>query len=477
MTSAQVTRAKALLAATVYENPYIPIEPTEKQALFLSLECEEALYGGAAGGGKTEAALMAAAQFLPVPGYHALIMRKTIPQLRQQGGLMERAASWWAGKGPEWNESKKTWTFRHPVGPPSTLTFGSMESDNDRFQYDGAEIDFIGLDELRHFNELPYVYMATRLRGKSAVPRRLRGFTNPGADWVRERYGIQRPCPENGNGRAMQAGPDGRMFVPAFLDENPHLLKNDPKYVEKLRKQDPVTRAQLESGDWWIQAGGNLFKFAGRNNVPADVGIRIVPAATFPPLEAFSAVMRFWDLAATEPTYDNPDPDWTRGQLWGYLSDGTYWLIDQLSAREGPDKVERLLSATAKSDLARIPDIGWVIEVEPGGEAKMWAQGIVARVIAPIIGHDACFLDKPSIDKVTRSLPFSGACSRGLVNIPLATWTDEYVRELSGFPNVKHDDQVDPGSATQTWLPFWASELRARARRASGELPEVVIPP
>jgi len=39
------------LAETVFENPYIPHDPTAKQAKLLVCEAREALFGGAAGGG------------------------------------------------------------------------------------------------------------------------------------------------------------------------------------------------------------------------------------------------------------------------------------------------------------------------------------------------------------------------------------------------------------------------------------------
>lgn len=72
-------------------NPYLVHRPTEKQGQFLRLRCLEAMYGGAAGGGKSDALLMAALEFVDQPGYAAILFRRTLADLSLPGGLIERA--------------------------------------------------------------------------------------------------------------------------------------------------------------------------------------------------------------------------------------------------------------------------------------------------------------------------------------------------------------------------------------------------
>ena len=119
------------------------------------LGCLEALYGGAAGGGKSDALLMAALQYVDVPGYAALLLRRTYADLALPGALMDRAAEWLSGTDAKWNGQEKSWSF--PSG--ATTTFGYMATDADKYRYQSAEFQFIGWDELTQFPSDPYLYM------------------------------------------------------------------------------------------------------------------------------------------------------------------------------------------------------------------------------------------------------------------------------------------------------------------------------
>ncbi len=224
----------------------MPQTPTPRQAEFLALDCLEALYGGAAGGGKSSALLMAAAQHVHVPGYAALLLRRTYADLALPGAIMDRSKEWWNGKA-QWNDKDKRWTF--PSG--ATITFGYLDTDRDRYRYQGAELQFIGFDELTQFPEQWYRYLLSRLRRLSGgtIPLRARAASNPGGvghDWVRRRF------VENG-------ALDERAFVPATLGDNPHL--DADSYRRSLEQLDPTTRRQLLDGSWIRDSGGLVYQY------------------------------------------------------------------------------------------------------------------------------------------------------------------------------------------------------------------------
>src|SRR5258707_1282009 len=110
--------------------PFCPLTPTPAQRLFLDCTTKEVFFGGAAGGGKSVALLMAAPKYARQPGYAALITRKALPRLELPGGLIPRAHDWfsrYAEQGVRWSAARRTWTFPVPSARPATLTFGFLK--------------------------------------------------------------------------------------------------------------------------------------------------------------------------------------------------------------------------------------------------------------------------------------------------------------------------------------------------------------
>ena len=227
--------------------------PTKRQALFLAFEGKESLYGGAAGGGKSSALLMTALQYANVPGYSALLLRRTYTDLSLPSALLDRSHAWLRGTQAKWKDTDKTWTF--PSG--AKLTFGYLENVGDHFRYQGSELQFIGFDEVTQFTEAQYTYLFSRLRRLAGVelPLRMRCASNPGGvghRWVKDRFDIADRIDQ-----PIHQPEHGRLFIPARLDDNQHIDRDE--YRESLSRLDPFTRAQLEAGDWSEYSGG-LFK-------------------------------------------------------------------------------------------------------------------------------------------------------------------------------------------------------------------------
>lgn len=236
-------------------NPWIPDaakprnNPRQRQFLLLT-DVNEVFYGGAAGGGKTYATLIAAAQFAHVPGYSALLLRENFGDLGQPGAWIPLSKSWWLNKGADWNASERRWTF--PSG--ATITFGYLERDDDVYQYDTASYQFIAIDELVQHTEWRYRFMFGRIRRPlvgpvSAVPLRMRAASNPGGkghSWVKKRF----IDPETRE--------PGAVFVPAKLDDNAGNMDTEAYRRDSLSKLDPLTRKQREDGDWNAVAGGRF---------------------------------------------------------------------------------------------------------------------------------------------------------------------------------------------------------------------------
>src|SRR5918996_994793 len=111
-----------------------PQVPTPKQALYLSLPHAEILFGGQAGPGKTSALLMAAMLYIDVPGYAAMLFRRTYQDLSLPGALIDRSQEWFRNTAAKWHETTKRWEF--PSG--ATLAFGYLDMENDKYRYQGS---------------------------------------------------------------------------------------------------------------------------------------------------------------------------------------------------------------------------------------------------------------------------------------------------------------------------------------------------
>lgn len=407
-------------------NKYIPIKPTAKQtAALLMGNIKEMLYGGAAGGGKSVFLLAAALQYVDMPGYSAALFRKTFSDLMLPGALIPMSKEWlqpYIATGEvHWNDKDKRYTFKESG---ATLTFGYLDAKGDELRYQGAEFQFVGMDECTHIDPVAYRYLFSRMRRtkglKGNIPLRFRAACNPGGkygDYYYERFFVDN-LDENGKPR--------RIFLQAGLADNPHL--DADAYREALAELDPITRAQLEEGNWEIRPKGDLFDKSW------------IMSVNYMDIPAHTRWVRFWDLAAIDPRYKrnkhSTDPDWSVGFKLGY-ADGLYYVGDILKVQKAPGDLEEIIYNTAVAD-------GYSCAIrmeEEGGSSGIANTERYARNI--LQGFNFAGV-KPVVSKIERARPVAAACQTGTVFISnrCRNLTDFYA-QLEAFPAGTHDDIID----------------------------------
>lgn len=462
----------------------IPHKASPRQLEFLALDCEEALYGGAAGGGKSDALLMDALRFVDVPGYSAAIFRRTKVEALMADAPLARARLWLepaiAAGLCRWDEESSTFEFQ-TSGAPALLHFGYLAREADQLRYQGAAWQFIGVDELTGWGVKNYLFLFSRIRTTSTlarpVPLRMRSTTNPGGPghaWVRDRFvagarhvltgsecmpdlkrrrekGTALPPPavyvSPPSSEALELAKEtgrpaqGAHFVPAFVQDNPALTgEHLAAYRANLRRLDPVRRAQLEWGDWEAVGGGQFFQasaFELVEGLPANI----------------RSWCRSWDLAATEAK-PNTDPDWTVGAKVGTLIEpltkaSRVVVPHVVRFREDPGETDRRIKATAQLDGKRVPQL---IEQEPGSAGK---RGIRHFATQLLFGWRVEGIRKTGpkeeywrpLASLARVAPIILVRSSSADD----TWIRELIEELTAIP-VGHDDQADAVSQGYAWL-------------------------
>jgi predicted phage terminase large subunit-like protein len=421
-----------------------------QQERFLGSKADIAIYGGAAGGGKTWALLLQPTKHKAHADFSAVFFRRTTVQIRNPGGLWDESFKLYTGSGAQPFSAALEWRF--PSG--AKVRFAHLEHEKTVLEWQGAQAPLICFDELTHFTAAQFWSMTARNRSVGLVKPYIRATCNPDADsWVaeliawwidqetgfpiRSRNGKLRWfvrvddhlqwADRSSDLRRRYKGlqPRSLTFIPAQLKDNRALAKSDPEYRARLMALPRVERERLLHGNWKIRpAAGLYFNRAWCQVVDA------VPAGL--------AVKRGWDLAATPKTEAN-DPDWTVGVKLGRTPDGRYFVLDCRRLRGTPAAVERLLANTAAED-------GESVEValpqDPGQAGKAQAHALVRALEGFTVRATP-----ESGDKVTRFGPFSAQAEAGNVYVLRAPWNEAWFAALESFPTAPTTTTPTPPAA------------------------------
>jgi phage terminase large subunit-like protein len=384
--------------------PYIKQDPFLAQIAFLSLADLEALYGGATKGGKTSALLMAQLQYVDVPNYAGLFLRKTSAPLMMPDGALARAHDWLHGTDARWNQDLMTYFF--PSG--SQIVFGFLEHSTDRQRYQGPNFQTITPDELTQFELDDYLWMFSRMSrpAGSSIPLRMRGGTNPPEDdrgeWVYERF-----------------------LVPgAHVDHEATDMA--------LRKLGAVRYAQLRKGDWNAKRSTDFFMMDRLKTLymrPRHVLGRI----------------RYWDKAHTEGGKGAGTCGILMSRVDPALYGVAYVIEHMVFGRWSWQKRNQIMLETAETDP--FGTTIW-IEQEPAG-GKEGAE-ISKLDLSAFDVHT----ETARMDKIVRARPLAAAIENDEVAVVSdGTWdVASYRQYLGWFPKGPIKDPIDGTSGAYNHL-------------------------
>jgi predicted phage terminase large subunit-like protein len=412
---------------------------SKKQEAFHSCSAFELLFGGKVGGGKSECILVEALRYVNVPGYSAIIFRRTFPELEAPGGIIARSRellSGWA----TYQVQKHRWTF--PSG--ATLTFSHLDRPEAVFKHHSAQYAYQGWDELTTFEEYQYLYLFSRARTVCGVPVRIRSGTNPGGrgeEWVLNRWGAW--LGEDANAKSgeirhfkrtddmdteVKEGTKGslsRCFIEGGLRDNP-ILMADEGYIARLEALPLVERKRLLDGEWGIRVAGNVFH--------RDWFRLILP---FAPEDLHW--VRYWDLAQIseqEAKREKKDPSWTASAAVAFGSNGTIYIKDMVRGRWDWPQQREVIKAVMLAEPSTIHGI----------EAKMHGKTAVQEFLTDQeLAHVPIQAINVENDKLSRALAWSYRAEAGKVVLINGHWIPGCLNELVAFDGTGRtkDDQVD----------------------------------
>jgi predicted phage terminase large subunit-like protein len=231
------------------------------QTWLLACPCSEILFGGARGGGKTDAILgdFAVYALRYGAGANGLIFRRDMTELEE---LIDRSYEIYEPLGAKYEKQAKTWRF--PNG--ARLRMRYLDKPRDAMKYQGRSLSWVAVDEAGTYATDGVInLLRAAMRSTRGVPTRLILTANPGGpghQWLRERYidGKEPLVPWIDKKAAVEGqAPPYVVYIPSKVTDNKILMENDPTYIGRIRASGPewLVEAWL-NGRWDIAASGGI---------------------------------------------------------------------------------------------------------------------------------------------------------------------------------------------------------------------------
>ncbi len=454
------------------------------QSAFLASKADIAIYGGAAGSGKTIALLFEPLKWIQNKDFGGVIFRQDSTQVTKEGGLWDTSERFYPLLGGQGSEHRMSWEF--PSG--AKVAFSHLQYDKDVFKWQGSQIPYIGFDELTHFSAKQCFYMMSRNRSASGIPGYIRATCNPDPDsWVAkflawwidqdsgfpiaERAGVLRwfirvkdaliwaNSPEElTTTYGADQMPKSVTFIPAKITDNPILLKEDPAYLSNLLAQPTVDRARLLDGNWKIRATAGMCFQRG--------WFQVVPFSAVPMM---GRTLRYWDRASSTPTPDHPDPDWTVGLKVRRVPDGRFFVMHMERFRDRPLGVKTRIKNLASQDTGRT-------EIALEGDPASAGDFEIAEYMTYLAGYTVR-TNKPTKAKYERAKPAMTQAEASNILLVEGDWNEPFLLELENFSadedEYTHDDIVDTLSGSIQLLTTVSSGFTSPAGfRVGQSLPQ-----
>lgn len=416
---------------------------------------------------KTWSLLLEPLRHISNKDFGAVIFRRTIPEITNEGALWDEAAKIYPLLGGKSNENDKQYTF--PTG--ARISFAHMQYEKDKLSWKSSQIPLIEFDQLETFSASQFFYMLSRNRSMCGVVPYIRATANPEPGWladfldwwigedgyaVTERSGVIRwmvrendvtywgDSAEELRESHQNSTPLSVTFILSTVYDNKKLLDIDPGYLANLQALDNIERQRLlgdgvRGGNWKIKpAAGKVFNkswFEIVDAVPAGVGD-----------------VRFWDLAATT----KKEADYT-ASCKGRIVNGITYIMDATNEQIDPARTDTTMKNIAAQDGETV---AVRFEQEGGASGKRDAHHIVTM----LQGYDARGI-LPQGDKLLRAKPLAAQALAGNVKLLRGDWNERWLNHMHGQPDFGNDDEMDAASGMYNELVKGTAPKQVRTWR------------